>query len=99
MDEIDNLKTEFYSILELIRKEIDEIKQEIRSFKDKESEKEMNEYNKLLSNYTPLKEKPPIIKKVIEGVEYIVDNNILFNELGEIAGKIDNIDNNEILLL
>jgi hypothetical protein len=84
-EEINHLKNEFYSILEIIRKEMDEMKREIHLLR----EKEMNEYNKLLSNYVPLKEKQPVCIKVIDGVEYILDNNILFNDLGEIVGKLD----------
>jgi hypothetical protein len=90
MDEtnVDELKNEFYTILEILRREMDEVKREISIMK----EKEMKEYNKLLSNYVPLKEKPPIKTKVIDGVEYIVDNNILFNELGEIVGRIQQME-------
>ncbi len=87
--EIDKLKFEFYSILEIIRSEMDEIKLELQTFRENEKEKERQEYNKLLSNYVPLKEKPPKCVKVIDGIEYILDNNILFNDLGEIIGKLD----------
>jgi hypothetical protein len=99
LNEIDELKNEFYSILHLLRKELEEVKLEISLMKEKEinkeTEKEMNEYNKLLSNYSnyiPLKDKPPKQTKVIEGVEYTIDNNVLFNDLGEIVGKLDEIN-------
>ncbi len=87
-EEIEQLKSEFYSILQLLRKEMDEMKQEINLLK----EKEMIEYNKLLSKYVPLKDKEPSYKRVIDNIEYILDNNILFNELGEIVGKLQGDD-------
>jgi hypothetical protein len=95
MNDIEKLKNDFFSILELLKKEMDEMKQDIYSLKEKEVKKDMNEYNKLLSNYVPFKEKSPKTKKIIDEIEYIIDNNLLFNELGEIVGKIEK--ENEII--
>lgn len=89
MDEIDKLKNDFFSILEILKKEMDEMKQEIYSLKEKEVKEDMNEYNKLLSNYVPFKEKTQPVRKIIDGIEYIIDNKVLFNELGEIVGRIE----------
>jgi hypothetical protein len=85
MSEIETLKNEFFNILELLHKEINEMKQEIMLLK----QNDINEYNKLLSNYTPLKEKTNIQKITIHGVEYIMNNNILFDEMGVIVGNIN----------
>lgn len=86
MSEIEILKNDFFNILELLHKEINEMKQEIMILK----QNDINEYNKLLSNYKPLKEKPTIQKITIHGVEYIMNNNILFDEMGVIVGKLEN---------
>jgi hypothetical protein len=85
MSEIEILKNEFFNILELLHKEINEMKQEIILLK----QNDINEYNKLLSNYKPLKEKPKNQKITFHGIEYIMNNNILFNELGVIVGNIN----------
>ncbi len=85
MSEIETLKNEFFNILELLHKEINEMKQEIMLLK----QNDINEYNKLLSNYTPLKEKSTIQKLTIHGVEYIMNNNILFDEMGVIVGNVN----------
>lgn len=45
-----------------------------------------------MSNYTPLKEKKINQKIIINGIEYTINNNILFDEMGVIVGKLE-IDN------
>jgi hypothetical protein len=94
MSEIEILKNEFFSILELLNKEINEMKQEIILLK----QNDINEYNKLLSNYKPFKETPKNQKITINGIEYIINNNILFDEIGVIAGIIDIYKEINILL-
>jgi hypothetical protein len=88
MSEIEILKNEFFNILEIIHKEMNEMKQELFLLK----QKDIHEYNKILSNYTPLKEKKINQKIIINGIEYTINNNILFDEMGVIVGKLE-IDN------
>jgi hypothetical protein len=95
-DEMNRLKNDFFVIIDLLKKEIDELKQDVYYLKQKDTKDDLNNYNKLLSNYTPLKDKVLLEKKIIDDIEYIVDNNIVFNEMGEIIGRLEN---NQIILI
>lgn len=85
-----NDKNEFFIIIELLKKEIDDLKQDVYYLKQKDIKDDLNKYNTLLSNYTPLKEKQVMERKIIDGIEYIINNNIVFNDIGEIIGRLEN---------